>query len=189
MNDLIVVSSVDEVVEAYKNNGVSLRRSKAVNDKFTTMPDNFTVHGLIFPDITVSGKVNKNIPAFQVHPTDKAKYVLVGQFMSAFTDKTTASVVTKKNDDGTPTHNTGKFLVVNNRKVNAKIADNRSEAEVIVYAMGKNFNASPARDFPVYSGVFTTAEDGKISVNFHDTEAEAVAAIKPKSYRVISVAD
>lgn len=170
----IISLSPEEVVAAYKAANVNPNRVKTMNDKFTVVPDNFTVKELIFVDITVNGKENKNVPALRIGE-DNTKYVLVGQIRSQYTDKKTASKISKEGD------NKGKFLVVNNRYVN-EFVEGLSEAEAVSYCIGKSFKASKAKDYPVYQPEY---KDGKPV--YADTEAEALTGIKPKSYRSLTV--
>ena len=145
-----------------------------MNDKFTVVPDNFVAKELIFVDITVNGKENKNIPAFRIGE-DKTKYVLVGQIRSQYTDKKSASKITKEGA------NKDKFLVVNNRYVN-DFVEGLSEAEAVSYCLGKSFKAAKAKDYQVYQPEYI---DGKPV--YADTEAKAIEGIKPKSYRALTI--
>ena len=170
----IINLSPEQVVAAYQAANVNPNRIKTMNDKFTTIPDSFTAKELIFVDITVNGKVNKNIPAFRVGE-DNSKYVLVGQIRSQYTDKKTASKISKEGD------NKGKFLVVNNRYVN-DFVEGLSEAEAVSYCLGKSFKAAKAKDYPVYQPEYI---DGKPV--YAETETKALEGVKPKSYRSLTI--
>jgi hypothetical protein len=173
--DLIKAKTAEAVQQAYKDLGVKESRVKAALDKFATIPDKFTCHGLIVVDIKVGENINKNIPALAISE-DGTKYVLVGQMISQFTDKTAASVITKEGD------NNGKFLVVNNKRVHS-IFEGMSEAEVVAFCIGKTFVSKPAKDFKCYQPKYV---DNKPV--FADTAEQALADVKPKSYRVVNVA-
>lgn len=174
MTKEIIILSPEQVTAAYEAANVNPNRIKSMNDKFTVVPDNFTAKELIFVDITVNGKVNKNVPAFRVGE-DKSKYVLIGQIRSQYTDKKSASKISKEGN------NKGKFLVVNNRYVN-DFVEGLSEAEAVSYCLGKSFKATKAKDYPVYQPEYV---DGKPV--YADTEIKAMEGIKPKSYRSLTV--
>lgn len=167
--------TVEQVCEAYKNNNVNEKRIAGMNEKFTTVPDKFTVYELIFVDVKVDGDVKKNVPAFRIGETAK-DYVLIGQLRAQHTDKTEATQITKDNG------NKDKWLVVNNKYVN-KFAENRSEAEFVAFCIGKTFKlrADDDTNYRVFSGKFDK-ETNKVS--FYDTAKEALEmGVKPKSYR------
>lgn len=173
MSELIILSP-EQVVKAYTENGVNPNRIKNMEQKFVTIPDQFTAKELIFVELTVGDKTLKSVPAFR-YGDEKSKHVLVGQLRGQYTDKKEASLIKK---DGA---NFGRYLVVNNKFVN-DFAEGLSEAEFVSYCLGKNFKATKAKDFPVYSGKFVGDK-----VEFHLTAAEALDAIKPKSYRKCEV--
>jgi len=105
----------------------------------------------------------------------------VGQLFAQYAgDPTKASQITKKGSQYKDS-----YLVSNNKRVNP-FCEGMSEAEFIVYMMDKRVKAEPAKNFMVYSG-FVTKEDGSSVLEFHKTEAEAIAAISPKSYRPINI--
>ncbi len=173
--DIIKAATPEAVKEAYATLGVKQTRIDSVLDKFATIPDRFTCLGLIVVDVKVGSNINRNIPALAISE-DGTKYVLVGQLISQFTDKTTASVITKEGD------NNGKFLVVNNKRVHS-IFEGMSEAEVVAFCIGKTFVSKPAKDFKCYQPKYV---DNKPV--FADTAEQALADVKPKSYRVVNVA-
>jgi len=172
--EIIKIKTAEEVKAAYEKMGVKESRIEGLNDKFQTIPENFKPIGLIAVDVKVGKNLNKNIPAFAIDAKG-TKYILVGQFLSQYTDKTTASKITKEGA------NKDKYLVVNNKRVHP-CTEGMSEAEVVAFAIGKEFVSAPAKDFLCYQPKYV---DNKPI--FAETEEEALKDVHPKSYRVISV--
>ena len=173
MDTIVKISKAEDVETAYKNNNVNDTRVKGLHDKFQTVPDEFTVYGLCFPTLRIGGEDIPNVPAFAINE-EGTKYLPVGTFKQAYTDKNSASQITKEGD------NKGKFLVVNNKRVHS-FSEGLSEAEIIVFAQGKTFKAAKAKDFQVYQPDYVNKKP-----IYSDTEAVALAMVKPKSFRVIS---
>ena len=174
MDTIIKISKAEDVEDAYKSNNVSKPRIDGLNDKFQTVPDEFTVYGLVFPTLKIAGEEVPNVPAFAISEDGK-KYIPVGTFKQSYTDKNSASQITKDGD------NKGKYLVVNNKRVHP-LTEGLSEAEIIVFAQGKTFKASKAKDYPVFQPKYE-----KKQPIYADTADEAIKMVKPKSYRVITV--
>lgn len=173
--DPIKVNSAEDVQKLYKDNGVSETRTNAVNDKFVTVPDKFTVYGLDFKDITIEGVVNPNVPVLSISE-DGSKYITVGTFKQSHTDKATASKITKAGD------NEGHYLVVNNRRVHT-FTEGMSEAEIVAFCQGKTFKSKPSsEDLKVFQPTYVNRKPV-----YPGTAEEALKLVKPKSFRVISV--
>lgn len=175
MKEIIKTIKAENIAELYKNNGVSSNRADSVNQKFQTMPDKFEVFGLCFPEIVINGETRVT-PAFAINESG-TNYIPVGQLFANYTDKTEASKINKEGD------NKGKFLVVNNKKVN-KLADGLSEAEFIELVVGKKFKSAQPKDFAVFQPLY---KDGKPV--YGETSEQALEMIKPKSYRVVSIVE
>lgn len=171
--EVIKVSSAEEVQKLYEDNGVNETRTKGVNDKFVVIPDEFTVYGLTFKTITIAGEENPNVPVLSINE-DGSKYITVGTFKQSYTDKDKASKITKETSD-----QKGHFLVVNNRRVHP-FTEGLSEAEIIAFCQGKTFKARKAKDLNVFQPKYVNKKPV-----YPATEAEALAMIKPKSFRVI----
>lgn len=174
MEKINKVASAEDVQKLYEDNGVNETRTKTVNDKFVTVPDEFTVYGLSFKTITIAGEENPNVPVLSISE-DGSKYITVGTFKQSYTDKTTASVISKEGD------NKGKYLVVNNRRVH-EFTEGLSEAEIIAFCQDKTFKSRKAKDFPVFQPTYVNKKP-----NYPLTEKDALDMVKPKSYRVILV--
>jgi hypothetical protein len=174
MEKIIQINSVADVEDVYKNAKVSQTRIDGLNDKFQTVPDEFTVYGLVFPTLKIGKQTVPNVPAFAINE-DGTKYVPVGTFKQSYTDKTTASQITKEGD------NKDKWLVVNNKRVHA-LSEGLSEAEIVAYVQGKTFKASKAKEFQVFQPAY--GDDRKPI--YADTPEEALKMVKPKSFRIIT---
>ena len=172
--EVIKINSAADVEDAYKGANVSKTRVDSLNDKFQTVPDEFTIYGLCFPTLKIGGEDIPNVPAFAINE-DGTKYVPVGTFKQSYTDKNTASEITKEGD------NKGKFLVVNNKRVHP-LTEGLSEAEIVAYVQGKTFKAAKAKDFQVFQPKYE-----KKQPIYADTADDALKMVKPKSYRVITV--
>ena len=172
--EIIKITGVEDVEDAYKSNNVNDTRVKGLNDKFQTVPDEFTIYGLCFPTLKIGGEDIPNVPAFAINE-DGTKYVPVGTFKQSYTDKNTASEITKEGD------NKGKFLVVNNKRVHP-LTEGLSEAEIVAFCQGKTFTARKAKDFQVFQPKYVAKKP-----IYSDTAEGALAMVKPKSYRVITV--
>lgn len=174
MEKIIKVASAEDVQKLYEDNGVNETRAKTVNDKFVVVPDEFTVYGLGFKDITIAGEVNPNVPVLSISE-DGSKYITVGTFKQAYTDKSNASQITKPGD------NKDKYLVVNNRRVH-EFTEGLSEAEIIAYCQDKTFKAKKSKDYPVFQPTYVNKKP-----IYAVTEKEALEMVKPKSFKVIFV--
>ena len=173
--EVIKISGVEAVEDVYKTNKVGDNRLKGLHDKFQAVPDEFTVFGLCFPTLKIGKKTIPNVPAFAINE-DGSKYVPVGTFKQSYTDKATASEITK---DGA---NKGKFLVVNNKRVHP-LSEGLSEAEIVAYVQGKTFKASKAKEYQVFSPEYSETDSKPI---YGATAKEALDMVKVKSYRVIT---
>ena len=171
------LSTPEEVKAAYEKMGVKTARISGLNDKFMTVPEKFEVFGLIPKDVTINGRTMQNIPAFSIDK-EGDQFVLVGSFLSQYSDRTTASKITREGA------NYGKFLIANNRRVHP-FTEGLSEAELVIKVLKiKHFISNPAQDFDVFQPEYV---DNK--PQFPDTEAEAFKRVITKSYRVIYPAD
>ena len=171
--EIIKINSASDVEEVYTANNVSETRVKGLDDKFQTVPDEFTVYGLVFPTLKIGGVEVPNVPSFAISEDGK-KYIPVGTFKQSYTDKTTASQITKEGD------NKDKYLVVNNKRVHS-LSEGLSEAEIVAFVQNKTFKAAKAKDYPVFQPTYTNRKPV-----YALTEKEALEMVKPKSYRVIS---
>jgi len=183
--DTIKTTTLEAVKLAYEGFGVSKTRIDGLEQKFVTVPDEFKITGLTARKVTIA-KVERVVPEFEVTVGTGAKAIKqtipVGQLFAQYAgDTTKASQITKKGSEYID-----RFLVSNNKRVNS-FCEGMSEAEFIVYMMDKKVKAEPAKNFPVYSG-FVTNADGTSKLTFHASEAEAIAAIVPKSYRPVNIA-
>ena len=176
--EVIQVTSASEVAQLYKENNVNPNRQKSVNDKFVTVPDQFTCYGLVFVDLKIGDNEMKNVPAIAISEDGK-KYITVGTFRQAYTDKTSASKITKEGE------NNGHFLVVNNKSVH-KFSEGLSEAEVVAFVQGKSFKAAAAKDYPTFQVEYDKTTRKPV---YPTTEEEALKLILPKSYRALTVED
>jgi hypothetical protein len=172
--EIIKIKSAEDVENAYKDANVSKPRIDGLNDKFQTVPDEFTVYGLVFPTLKIGGEEIPNVPSFAISEDGK-KYLPVGTFKQSYTDKSAASEITKEGA------NKGKFLVVNNKRVHP-LTEGLSEAEIVSFAQGKTFKAAKAKDFQVFQPKYV-----KKQPIYADTADDALKMVKPKSYRVITV--
>jgi hypothetical protein len=171
--EVIRINSTKDVEAAYKAANVNETRIKGLNDKFQSIPDEFTVYGLVFPTLKINGEEIPNVPSFAINE-DGTKYIPVGTFKQSYTDKTTASQITKAGD------NKDKWLVVNNKRVHA-LSEGLSEAEIVAYVQGKTFKASKPKDFMVFQPEYKNRKP-----IYAGTPEEALKMVKPKSYRVIT---
>lgn len=177
--DVIKVESVEAVKEAYVKFGVSEKRIESLDSKFVSIPDEFQVIGLTAREAEIQG-TKRVIPEFKVKSGKVESTIPVGQLFAQYAaDPTKASKITKA---GSAYENS--YLVSNNKRVNP-FAEGLSEAEFIVACQGKKFKAGPPQDFLVYSGF--VVENEKNVLRFHKTPEEAVAAVKPKSYRPVNM--
>ena len=172
MAEIIELKTVEDVKAAYEKLGVKQTRIDSLNEKFSQLPKEFECMELGTTTLTIGDKTLENVPCFFINK-EKTKYVLIGTFKQMYTDKTTASKITKN------TVNNGKFLVVNNKNVHP-IAEGLSEAELVLALNGKKFKTAPAKDYPVYQPEY---KDEKPI--YQDTAELALAKISPKSYQKI----
>lgn len=171
--EIIKINDVKDVEAAYKAANVSEPRIKGLNDKFQSIPDEFTVYGLVFPTLKINGEEVPNVPSFAINE-EGTKYVPVGTFKQSYTDKTTASQITKAGD------NKDLWLVVNNKRVHP-LSEGLSEAEIVAYVQGKTFKASKPKDFMVFQPEYKNRKP-----IYAGSPEEALKMVKPKSYRVIT---
>lgn len=183
MEVIKTISTIDEVAKSYADNGVSASRQKSLKDKFEQVPSKFTVHGLMFVTLNINGKEIKGVPAFAIDESGD-RYVLVGTFRQTYTDKTEPTIITKKSK------NENKLMVVNNKNVH-EVAQGMSEAELVVYCIGKSFHTvnvnEPYKVYvpeyidnqPVFYDAFTDLATKEKSV---DNYSKTMKRIVPKSY-------
>ena len=171
---ITALSSSEDVAKAYEENGVNQKRQDSLNDNYSQLPAKFKVYGLTFVTLNINGQKLDNVPAFAISENGK-ETVLVGTFKQTYTDKTTATQITKK------TANEGKWLVVNNCKVH-DFAVNKSEADLVVEAIGKTFTTRPSKNFTVFVPPYV-----KRQPQYAETEAEAIKMVTNKSYSVIEL--
>ena len=175
MKKVVKVTSIESVKEIYVQNGVSQTRINGLSDKFQTIPDKFKVYGIQFEDLKISeNNIVKNVPCFSIDAKGE-KYIPVGTFKQAYTDKTTASEIKKEGD------NKGKYLVVNNKRVHT-FTEGLSEEEIVAFCQGKSFKALPARDYDVYSPEYVNGKPV-----YQLTADDALESIAKKSYRQIEI--
>lgn len=174
MKKVVKVTSIESVKEIYVQNGVNETRIKGLSDKFQTVPDKFKVHGIQFEDLKVGEEIVKNVPCFSIDNKGE-KYIPVGTFKQAYTDKTTASEIKKEGD------NKGKYLVVNNKRVHT-FTEGLSEEELVVFCQGKSFKTLPARDYNVYSPEYVDRKPV-----YQESPEDALLKIAPKSFRQIEI--
>ena len=172
--EIIKITSAADVKTAYEDNNVNHTRVNGLDDKFQSIPDEFTVYGLCFPTLKIGGNEIPNVPSFAINE-DGTKYVPVGTFKQSYTDKGTASEITKEGS------NKGKYLVVNNKRVHS-LSEGLSEAEIVAFVQGKTFKASKAKEYQVFQPEYGT--DRKPI--YGSTAKEALDMVKVKSYRVIT---
>lgn len=171
--EIIKINSTEDVQAAYTTANVNPTRVNSLNDKFQAVPDEFTIFGLCFPTLKIGSEEIPNVPSFAIN-ADGTKYIPVGTFKQSYTDKNTASQITKEGN------NKGKYLVVNNKRVHT-FTDGLSEAEIVSFAQGKTFKASKTRDFQVFQPKYVAKNP-----IYADTAEGALQMVKPKSYRVIT---
>ena len=168
------IKSAEDVATVYETHGVNKKRRDSLNDNYSQLPSKFKVYGLTFVTLTIGEKTLENIPAFAISENGK-ETVLVGTFKQTYTDKSEATKIKAE------TANKNKFMVVNNCKVH-DFAINKSEADLVVDAIGKTFITKPSQDFRVFVPPY---KDNK--PQFADTAADALKMITTKSYSVIEL--
>ena len=177
MSKLEVISeikSAEDVATAYETHGVNKKRRDALNDNYSQLPEKFKVYGLTFVTLTIGEKVLNNVPAFAISEDGK-QTVLVGTFKQTYTDKNEATKIKKEGN------NQGKFMVVNNCKVHP-FAINKSEADLVVDAIGKTFISKPSGDFKVFVPPYVNN-----APQYAETAEEALKMVTNKSYSVIEL--
>lgn len=173
MDSIVKITSAKDVEDAYKAHKVSEPRTNGLHDKFQVIPDEFTIYGLCFPTLKINGEDIPNVPSFAINE-EGTKYIPVGTFKQAYTDKSTASQITKAGN------NKDKFLVVNNKRVHP-FTEGLSEAELIVFVQGKTFKAARTKEFQVFQPEYVNKKP-----IYSDSPEGALKMVKPKSFRVIS---
>ena len=168
------LNSAEDVAAAYENNGVNKNRRDSLNDNYSQLPAKFKIYGLTFVTLTIGDKVLNNVPAFAISEDGK-QTVLVGTLKQTFTDKNEAVKIKKEGK------NKGKFMVVNNCKVHP-FAVNKSEADLVVDAIGKTFISKPSQDFKVFVPPY---KDN--APQYAKTSEEALKMITTKSYSIIEL--
>lgn len=176
--ETIKVKTTEDVAAAYSKLGVSAKRIEGLDNKFVTMPDQFKITGVTAREVKIGNDV-RIVPEFEVLANKVKSTIPIGQLFASYVGTEKASQITKEGSAYK-----GKYLVSNNKRVNA-FAEGMSEAEFVVAVQGKEFKASPAKDYRVYSGF--VSENGTNVLKFHDSEEEAIAAIQPKSYRAVEM--
>ena len=168
------LNSSEEVAKAYEDNGVNKNRRDSLNDNYSQLPEKFKVFGLTFVTLNIGEKTLNNVPAFAISE-DGRQTVLVGTFKQTYTDKTEAVKIKKEGK------NKGKFMVVNNCKVHP-FAINKSEADLVIDAIGKTFTTKPSANFTVF---VPTYKDN--APQYAKTAEEALKMVTNKSYSVIEL--
>ena len=174
MEVITMLNSAEEVAKAYEDNGVNKNRRDSLNDNYSQLPAKFKVYGLTFVTLTIGDKVLNNVPAFAISEDGK-QTVLVGTFKQTYTDKNEATQIKKE------TSNKGKWMVVNNCKVHP-FAVNKSEADLVVDAIGKTFISKPSENFTVFVPPYV-----KNAPQYAKDAQEALKMITNKSYSVIEL--
>ena len=174
MEVITKLNSSEDVAKAYEDAGVNQKRQDSLNDNYSQLPSKFKIYGLTFVTLTIGEKVLKNVPAFAISEDGK-QTVLVGTFKQSYTDKTEAVKIKKEGK------NKGKFMVVNNKKVH-EFAINKSEADLVVDAIGKTFTTKPSQDFNVFVPPY---KDN--TPQYAKTAAEALEMVTNKSYSIIEL--
>lgn len=168
------LSSSEDVAKAYEDNGVNKNRRDSLNDNYSQLPAKFKVYGLTFVTLTIGDKVLNNVPAFAISEDGKQS-VLVGTFKQTYTDKNEAVKIKKEGK------NNGKFMVVNNCKVHP-FAVNKSEADLVVDAIGKTFVTKPSENFTVFVPPYVNN-----APQYAETAQEALKMVTNKSYSIIEL--
>ena len=168
------LNSAEDVSAAYEEHGVNKNRRDSLNDNYSQLPPKFKIYGLVFVTLNINGQKLENIPAFAISE-DGRQTVLVGTFKQTYTDKSEATQITKE------TANKGKWLVVNNCKVHP-FAINKSEADLVVDAIGKTFTSKPSENFKVFVPQYI-----KRKPQYAETAEEAMEMVTNTSYSVIEL--
>lgn len=171
--DTIKVTTPESVKAAYEAAGVNPNRVRNIDAKFQAIPDQFEIVGIGFKDLTIGTKTVPTVPHFI---TKAGESIPIGSLFANYCDAKAKAVAIKKAGSDF----LGKFMVVNNLKVN-KFAEAKSEAEFVSFCVGKKFVASESVDFQQYSSFV----DGVLT--FHNTADEAEKAILPKAYRPCNI--
>ena len=174
MEVITMLNSVEEVVKAYEDNGVNQNRRDSLKDNYSQLPEKFKIYGLTFVTLNIGEKTLNNVPAFAISEDGK-QTVLVGTFKQTYTDKNEATKIKK---DG---KNRGKFMVVNNCKVH-QFAVNKSEADLVVDAIGKTFVTKPSANFAVFVPPYKNN-----APQYAETAQEALNMVTNKSYSLIEL--
>ena len=174
MEVIIELKTAEDVAAAYEENGVNKKRRDALNDNYSQLPSKFKIYGLTFVTLTIGDRVLKSVPAFAISEDGK-QTVLVGTFKQTYTDKNEATQIRKEGK------NKGKFMVVNNKKVH-DFSINKSEADLVVDAIGKTFVTKPSKDFTVFVPPYVDN-----APQYAETAQEALNMVTNKSYSVIEL--
>ena len=174
MEVITKLNSVEEVVKAYEDNGVNKNRRDSLKDNYSQLPEKFKIYGLTFITLNIGEKTLNNVPAFAISEDGK-QTVLVGTFKQTYTDKNEATKIKKEGK------NIGKFMVVNNCKVH-QFAVNKSEADLVVDAIGKTFVTKPSENFKVFVPPYVNN-----APQYAETAQEALNMVTNKSYSIIEL--
>lgn len=174
MEVITMLNSAEEVAKAYEDNGVNKNRRDSLNDNYSQLPEKFKVYGLTFVTLNIGEKTLNNVPAFAISEDGK-QTVLVGTFKQTYTDKNEAVQIKKE------TANKGKWMVVNNCKVHP-FAVNKSEADLVVDAIGKTFVTKPSANFAVFVPPYKNN-----APQYAETAQEALNMVTNKSYSLIEL--
>ena len=169
-----MLNSAEEVAKAYEDNGVNKNRRDSLNDNYSQLPEKFKIYGLTFVTLNIGEKTLNNVPAFAISEDGK-QTVLVGTFKQTYTDKNEATKIKKEGN------NKGKFMVVNNCKVH-QFAVNKSEADLVVDAIGKTFVTKPSANFAVFVPPYKNN-----APQYAETAQEALNMVTNKSYSIIEL--
>lgn len=174
MEVITMLNSAEEVAKAYEDNGVNKNRRDSLNDNYSQLPEKFKIYGLTFVTLNIGEKTLNNVPAFAISEDGK-QTVLVGTFKQTYTDKNEATKIKKEGN------NKGKFMVVNNCKVH-QFAVNKSEADLVVDAIGKTFVTKPSANFAVFVPPYKNN-----APQYAETAQEALNMVTNKSYSIIEL--
>lgn len=174
--DRIPLISTKEVATAYIDAGVSKFRIRNLEKHFKLIPDRFKILGLCFPKVNIDGK-EVVVPSFKIDNKEIPSIPVNLLFASHVGSTPTTTEIQKFNSQ-----HKGKFMVFNKEKVN-KFAQGLSEAEFVVFMMGKCFKTNPVQDYLVYSGY-----NEKDELTFHNSPKEAIKkGIKLKKYPTVEI--
>ena len=174
MEVITLLKSAEDVAKAYEENGVNKKRRDSLFDNYSQLPEKFKVFGLTFITLNIGERTLNNVPAFAISEDGK-QTILVGTFKQTYTDKNEAVQIKKEGK------NKDKFMVVNNCKVHP-FAVNKSEADLVVDAIGKTFVTKPSQDFKVFVPPYVNN-----APQYAETAQEALNMVTNKSYSIIEL--